>query len=162
MDRKVRGITIMEVLVVIAILSILAGVALISLMRQVNQARLREGINLVIGALEEARRLSASNPNMHGVVLSDNTVKLCKVSTSCTPDCNNNLVRPFNLPSGVTVQELRVISYDRMGYPRDASCGIGMNNIVITSEPLGISKTICINRYGRIRVVEGQGPCPQD
>lgn len=161
MDRKMRGLTIMELLVVIVLISILAGIAVVIYSRQVQQARLREATNIVVGALEEAKSLSSTRAVMFGVRASvnANNLEICQVSSdaNCQP---NNQCRTINLPAGITISEV-VIAFDRMGYPRNAICGVGMQGIVLTAESINMSRTICINRYGRIRIVEGQG-CPQE
>ncbi len=161
MDRKMRGISLVELLVVMVLITILAGVAVSIYSRQVQQARLREATNIVVGALEEAKSLSSTRAVMFGVRANANanSLEICQVSsdTNCQP---NNQCRSINLPAGITISET-VIAFDRMGYPRDASCGLGMQSIVLTAQGIDKSRTICINRYGRIRIVEGQS-CPQE
>lgn len=161
MDRKMRGLTIMELLVVIVIISILAGVGIITYNRQVQEAKLREATNLLVGLLEETKTRSSTRAVMFGIRANANAnnLQVCQVSsnTNCQP---NDQCRTINLPSGITISET-VIAFDRMGYPRDASCGIGMQSIVLTAQGIGKSRTICINRYGRIRIVEGN-QCPSE
>ncbi len=161
MDRKMRGLTIMELLVVIAIISILAGVGIITYNRQVQEARLREATNLLVGLLEETKTRSSTRAVMFGIRANANAnnLQVCQVSpnTNCQP---NDQCRTINLPSGITISET-VIAFDRMGYPRNASCGPGMQSIVLTAQGIDKSRTICINRYGRIRIVEGN-QCPSE
>ncbi len=158
MDRKVRGYTVIEIVVVMAIISILAGTALMYLVKQMNEARLRDSINLVIGLLEEARRQSTTHNGTFGIRLRSNGNNIEKIEG----DNNCRILRnPANitLPSGVKSNRDVVLLFDRMGYPRNASCGFGADRIELKSEPLDKIKSICINRYGRIRVVEGS-TCP--
>ncbi|MEM1879157.1 MAG: prepilin-type N-terminal cleavage/methylation domain-containing protein [Desulfurococcaceae archaeon] len=161
MDRKMRGISLVELLVVMVLITILAGVAVSIYSRQVQQARLREATNIVVGALEEAKSLSSTRAVMFGIRANANAnrLEICQVSsnTNCQP---NNQCRIINLPAGITISET-VIAFDRMGYPRNASCGLGMQSIVLTAQGIDMSRTICINRYGRIRIVEGER-CPQE
>lgn len=173
MDRKMsRGLTIFEILVVIVIISILASTGLIYLVRQVNQARLREGVNMVVSALEEAKSKSSTSPYLFGVRITNNAnnalVELCiasNINNNCQLDCNApnpfDPYRPlpeFNLPRGVVLDGSSSVSilFDKMRFPKNTSCGLGMQRITLKSQFLGISKTICISRYGRIRIVEGQ------
>ena len=159
MDRKIRGISLVELLVVMVLITILAGVAVTIYSRQVQQARLREATNIVVGALEEAKSLSSTRAVMFGVRANANanSLEICQVSTNCQP---NDQCRSINLPAGITISET-VIAFDRMGYPRNVSCGLGIQSIVLTAESINMSRTICINRYGRIRTVEGKG-CSQE
>lgn len=160
MDRKVKGYTVIEIVVVMTIISILAGTALIYLVRQMNEARLRDSINLVIQLLEEARRKSTTHEATFGLALQYNgtTIQKIKGDNNCQ---NREVIATINLPPGVVSNREVVLLFDRMGYPRNASCGFGAERIEIKSQPLDRVKSICINRYGRIRVVEGSTCPPQ-
>ncbi len=159
MDRKVKGYTLIEVAVVIAIISILMGLSIRYLINQRNEARLREAVNSVVQYLEETRRMSSSRDFMLGLEFRNgsNQIIRFRVDNNCA---NRNNIETFNLPEGVVSNKDTLIIFDRVGYPRNAICGLGMDRIVLHSQPLNKSKTICINRYGRIRVLEGE-ECPQ-
>ncbi|MFN3599582.1 MAG: Tfp pilus assembly protein FimT/FimU [Aquificaceae bacterium] len=163
MDRKIRGITIIEVIVVMAILSILASTAIIQLIKQIQRQRLIETTQKVVQTLEEVRRMSSSRQNMYGVRISGNLVEIYEYNSTQTNCGPGTIKESYTLPSGVIldVDSQVVILYDRMGYPRNYSCGFGANRIILKSQPLNSHRAICINRYGRIRVVEGQ-TCPQE
>jgi prepilin-type N-terminal cleavage/methylation domain len=66
MDRKVKGITIMEVLVVMAIIAILASASILGLRNLVQRERLYSAMTQVANDLKEVQFRSMSS-NMFGV-----------------------------------------------------------------------------------------------
>lgn len=170
MDRKVKGYTLIEIAVVLAIIAILAGGSIIYLTGQVNQSRLRNSTTLVIQLLEEARRQSTTRRvilpsgeihSMFGLrfrVQNPKVIEKISANNNCGNITTNTTI---NLPAGIVVNRDVTLLFDRMGYPRNASCGLGAERIELKSEPLNKVISICINRYGRMRVVEGQ-TCPQN
>lgn len=170
MDRKVKGYTIMEILVIIAILSILAGFAFVSFRNIVLNQRLKASTDNLVSVLNTARMYSMTGGDVRGIgprpwgvyvtedgrrfILFEDTNSNCR----CDNNCNNGeeVVKTFQMESGVKVRNPLVIVFDKKGYPRNAICGFGATNIIIESETLNKARTICISRYGRIRVVEGE------
>ncbi|MFN3976480.1 MAG: Tfp pilus assembly protein FimT/FimU [Aquificaceae bacterium] len=155
MDRKVKGYTLIEIAVVLAIIAILAGASVIYLIRQVNESRLRNSTTLVIQLLEEARRQSTTHNGMFGLrfrVQNPKVIEKIRANNTCG---SINATANITLPTGIVVNRDVTLLFDRMGYPRNASCGLGMERIELKSEPLNKVKSICINRYGRMRIVEG-------
>lgn len=67
MDRKVKGYTLMEVLVVIAIVSILAGFFLYPMLVQIARERLRAGMTQFASDLNQVKFRSISTGSIWGI-----------------------------------------------------------------------------------------------
>ncbi|MFZ8860448.1 MAG: pilus assembly FimT family protein [Thermocrinis sp.] len=162
MDRKVRGITIMEVLVVMAIIAILASASILGLRNLVQRERLYSAMTQVANDLKEVQFRSMSSNMVWGVrfcanqsqykifaVNPANVSGVCPrdANTSCTSDATTQ--RLVQLPPGVSPEAGFYVLFDRRGYPLDWSCGIGAGNITLRNS-YG-SRTVIVDRVGRIR-----------
>jgi type IV fimbrial biogenesis protein FimT len=162
MDRKVRGITIMEVLVVMAIIAILASASILGLRNLVQRERLYSAMTQVANDLKEVQFRSMSSNMTWGVRFCTNqneykifAVNPANVSAGCPRDantfCTNDATtqRLVPLPPGVSPGAGFYVLFDRRGYPLDWSCGIGAGNITLRNS-YGI-RTVIVDRIGRIR-----------
>jgi type IV fimbrial biogenesis protein FimT len=162
MDRKVKGITIMEVLVVMAIIAILASASILGLRNLVQRERLYSAMTQVANDLKEAQFRSMSSNSTWGVrfCVNQNQYKIfavnpANVSGGCpgdaNPSCTNDATtqRLVSLPPGVLPQADFYVLFDRRGYPLDWSCGILFGNITLRNS-YG-SRTVIVDRVGRIR-----------
>jgi type IV fimbrial biogenesis protein FimT len=162
MDRKVKGITIMEVLVVMAIIAILASASILGLRNLVQRERLYSAMTRVANDLKEVQFRSMSSNSTWGVrfCVNQNQYKIfavnpANVSGGCprdaNPSCTNdtNTQRLVSLPPGVLPQADFYVLFDRRGYPLDWSCGILFGNITLRNS-YG-SRTVIVDRLGRIR-----------
>jgi len=162
MDRKVKGITIMEVLVVMAIIAILASASIFGLQNLIQRERLYSAMTQVANDLKEVQFRSMSSNMTWGVRFCANqsqykifAVNPDNVSGGCPgdadPSCTNDTTtqRLVSLPPGVSPEEDFYVLFDRRGYPLDWSCGIGAGNITLRNS-YG-SRTVIIDRLGRIR-----------
>ena len=162
MDRKVRGITIMEVLVVMAIIAILASASILGLRNLVQRERLYSAMTQVANDLKEVQFRSMSSNSTWGVRFCANqsqykifAVNPANVSGACPRDdttlCENDATtqRLVSLPPGVLPQADFYVLFDRRGYPLNWSCGIGPVNITLRNS-YG-SRTVIVDRVGRIR-----------
>jgi type IV fimbrial biogenesis protein FimT len=162
MDRKVKGITIMEVLVVMAIIAILASASILGLINLVQRERLYSAMTQVASDLKEAQFRSMSSNSVWGVRFCGGVsqykifaVDPATVGGGCprdaNPSCTNDATtqRLVQLPPGVSPQADFYVLFDRRGYPLDWSCGIGPGNITL-SNSYG-SRTVIVDRVGRIR-----------
>jgi type IV fimbrial biogenesis protein FimT len=143
MDRKVRGITIMEVLVVVAIITILASASILGLRNLVQRERLYSAMTQVANDLKEVQFRSMSSSSVWGVrfCANQNQYKIFAVDLStvggcpgdANPSCRNDTTtqRLVPLPPGVLPQANFYVLFDRRGYPLDRSCGIGAGNITL-------------------------------
>ena len=162
MDRKVRGITIMEVLVVMAIIAILASASILGLRNLVQRERLYSAMTQVANDLKEVQFRSMSSNMVWGVrfcanqsqykifaVNPANVSGVCPrdANTSCTSDATTQ--RLVQLPPGVSPEAGFYVLFDRRGYPLDWSCGIVAGNITLRNS-YG-SRTVIVDRVGRIR-----------
>jgi type IV fimbrial biogenesis protein FimT len=162
MDRKVKGITIMEVLVVMAIIAILASASILGLRNLVQRERLYSAMTQVANDLKEVQFRSMSSNSTWGVRFCRNVsqykifaVNPANVSGGCprdaNPSCTNDATtqRLVPLPPGVSPQADFYVLFDRRGYPLNWSCGIGAGNITLRNS-YGI-RTVIVDRVGRIR-----------
>jgi len=162
MDRKVRGITIMEVLVVMAIIAILASASILGLRNLVQRERLYSAMTQVANDLKEAQFRSMSSNSVWGVRFCGGVsqykifaIDPATVGGGCprdaNPSCTNDATtqRLVSLPPGVLPQADFYVLFDRRGYPLDWSCGIVAGNITLRNS-YG-SRTVIIDSLGRIR-----------
>jgi type IV fimbrial biogenesis protein FimT len=162
MDRKVRGITIMEVLVVMAIIAILASASILGLRNLVQRERLYSAMTQVANDLKEVQFRSMSSNSVWGVRFCANQsqYKIFAVDPSAVvggcpmdadPSCTNDATtqRLVSLPPGVSPQADFYVLFDRRGYPLNWSCGIGAVNITLKNG-YG-SRTVIVDSVGRIR-----------
>jgi prepilin-type N-terminal cleavage/methylation domain len=162
MDRKVKGITIMEVLVVMAIIAILASASILGLRNLVQRERLYSAMTQVANDLKEVQFRSMSSNMIWGVRFCANqsqykifAVNPANVSGGCPmddePSCTNDATtqRLVSLPAGVSPEAGFYVLFDRRGYPLNWSCGIGAGNVTL-SNSYG-RRTVFVDRVGRIR-----------
>jgi len=162
MDRKVKGITIMEVLVVMAIIAILASASILGLRNLVQRERLYSAMTQVANDLKEVQFRSMSSNNLWGVRFCANqnqykifAVDPATVGDGCprdaNPSCTNDATtqRLVSLPPGVSPEVGYYVLFDRRGYPLNWNCGIGAGNVTLKNS-YG-SRTVIVNSVGRIR-----------
>jgi type IV fimbrial biogenesis protein FimT len=74
---------------------------------------------------------------------------------------SDTVVKTITLPSGITITiniNGGFFLFDRKGLPRNASCELETVDINLKNTFENI-KTICVERYGRIRVLDGDVSC---
>jgi len=162
MDRKIKGYNIFEILVVLVIIGILMALVIRPILVFVANQRLNEAVNMVVSDLNEAKIYSISKSSLMGITADSNTNSYI-IFQNNDGNCSYNngsdtVVKAIALPSGITFKNDVFFLFDRKGLPRNASCGLGMANIKLQNT-FGSIKTICVDRYGRIRVLNGDVPC---
>lgn len=154
MVGKVRGFSLIEVLVVIVILSILMWIAFGPLRNQILRSKLHEAVNTFVADLNEMKRKSLTENVSYGIEITGSNYYQTFVDNDgdCTKD-TSEVLGNISLPSGITFSTsntTRTILWTRKGIPLNSSCGFYSGNITFTT--LGFTKTVIISRYGRIRV----------
>jgi type IV fimbrial biogenesis protein FimT len=155
MDRKVKGYSLIEILVIIAILAILAWIAVGPLRTQIMKARLHEAVNKFVADLNEMKRRSITQEDSFGIEIQNNNtsyVTFRDVDRDCTRD-SGETIATVNLPGGVSISTpnaTRTIIWTRKGVPLNGSCGFFSGTITFTA--LTFSKDVIIGRLGRIRI----------
>ena len=162
MDRKIKGYNIFEILVVLVIIGILMALVIRPILVFVANQRLNEAVNMVVSDLNEAKIYSISKSSLMGIT-ADSGGNSYIIFQNNDGNCSYNngsdtVVKAIVLPSGITFINDVFFLFDRKGLPRNASCGLGMANIKLQNT-FGNIKTICVDRYGRIRVLNGDVPC---
>ncbi len=162
MDRKVKGITIMEVLVVIAIIAVLASASIFGLQNMIQRQRLYSAMTQVANDLKEVQFRSMSSNMVWGARFckDESQYKIFAVNPSTVgggcprdadPSCTNDATtqRLVSLPSGVSPEADFYVLFDRRGYPLNWNCGIGAVSITLKNS-YG-SRTVFVDSVGRIR-----------
>ena len=156
MDRKVRGFSVFELLVVIVIIAILGSVAFMGLRNMVLRERLYSATTQVVNDLKEVQFRSMSSNATWGIrfCAGNSRYKIFTVSRECqdaSPTCDPDQTtqRIAELPAGVVVSRDYYVVFDRRGYPLNYSCGLGMGNVTVQND-YG-SRVITVDKFGRIR-----------
>lgn len=162
MDRKVKGITIMEVLAVMAMIAILASASILGLRNLVQRERLYSAMTQVTNDLKEVQFRSMSSNSVWGmrfcrgvsqykIFAVDPTTVVGGCPTDANPSCSNDTTtqRLVSLPPGVSPEADFYVLFDRRGYPLDWSCSIEAGNITLRNS-YG-SRTVIVDSFGRIR-----------
>lgn len=155
MDRKIKGFTIFELLIVIAIIAILASLATIGYTRFIENQRLKNCTDYLINYLETAKRYSISGKEGYvwGInIEADRFIFFKDINQNCTFDnseISETLLFSSICPSVVVLNSASIV-FDKRGVPRNAICGLGAVNIVLTNS-IGSKRTIFVDTLGRIR-----------
>ena len=162
MDRKVKGITIMEVLVVMAIIAILASASILGLRSLVERQRLYSATAQTAYDIKEVRLRAVSSNMIWGVRFCRSVsqykifaVDPATVGGGCPRDANSSCTndattqRLVSLPPGVLPQADFYVLFDRRGYPLNEECNTGPVNIILRNS-YG-SRTVIVDSLGRIR-----------
>lgn len=160
MDRKVKAYTIFEMILVIVIIIILMAVVIRPILVYVANQRLNQATNIVVATLNDSKTYSITKDNLMGIQSDADTGIIHQfrdLNGNCSYDNGENY-RDIQLPSGITFSNDVFFLFDRRGYPLNAICGIGAGSIKLKNS-YDRYKTICIDRYGRIRTLEGNVSC---
>lgn len=155
MDRKINiyGFGIFEILVVIVILGILMSFAYRQIIIMVQEQRLRQATNMVISDLEKVKLNSISKDTLWGIIADNNAnnyILFKDTNGNCSFD-NGEVVSTIDLPAGISFGNDVYFLFDRKGYPRNASCGLGPASIIVKNQN-NTQKVIVVDRYGRIYI----------
>lgn len=155
MDRKIKGFTIFELLIVIAIIAILASLATLGYVRFIENQRLKNCTDYLINYLETAKRYSISGKEEYiwGIdIEADRFILFKDLNRNCTFDNNETyetLLFSSMCPS-VVVSDPASVVFDKRGIPRNAICGLGAVDISLKNS-IGSIRTVYIDTLGRIR-----------
>ncbi|MGC9120534.1 MAG: prepilin-type cleavage/methylation domain-containing protein [Sulfurihydrogenibium sp.] len=161
MDRKIKGYNIFEILVILVIIGILMAIVIRPILVFIANQRLNQAVNMVVADLNAAKIYSISKSNLAGITNQNNNSYVVYINNdnNCSFDNGVDRVdRLINLPAGITFDSDFSFLFDRKGYPRNASCGLGFGPIVLKNN-YDNYKTVCIDRFGRIRVENGSSTC---
>ena len=163
MDRKIKGYNIFEILLVLVIMGILVALAIRPILVFVANQRLNQAVNMVVSDLNQAKIYSISKSSLMGIKADgggNSYIIFQDKDGNCLYNKPPDTDVKITLPSGITFKKDNdvFILFDRKGLPRNASCGLGMTNIKLKNTFENI-KTICVDKYGRIKVLDGDAPC---
>lgn len=147
-----KGITVIELVVVIAIIAILAGIALGPGQKLVMTSKVREAAAELLSDLEETRRRSITEIVPYGISVRDDLrgyVVFRDNNRNCTYDPGEEINQNV-FDGGVVFEDQLVLVWDRKGTPRNDTCGFfaGTFSLGLNS----FTKEVVIDRLGRIRV----------
>ncbi len=160
MDRKIKGFNIFEVLVVLLVVGILMAIVIRPILVFIANQRLNQAVNMLVADLNAAKLYSLSKSNLQGITgnQSENSYTIFIDKDNNCSFNQGDTSKTVNLPSGIIINGDFHFLFDRKGYPRNASCGLGMGSIVLKSS-FGTYKTICVDRFGRVRIENGSVTC---
>ncbi|WP_029551647.1 pilus assembly FimT family protein [Thermocrinis jamiesonii] len=150
MDRKVRGFSVFELLVVIVIIAILGSVAFMGLRNMVLRERLYSATTQVVNDLKEVQFRSMSSNATWGIrfFANQSQYRIFSIQSGCRDVSPINIIDK-SLPPGVKVNNSYYVVFDRRGYPLNENCLLGMGSVIIENG-YGVRRVI-VNRFGRIR-----------
>lgn len=164
MDRKVRGFTALELLIVIALVVILSSFVFLWLRNLVLNQKLKATADSLMSLYQTARTYSMTGRSQigvggdwqsrpWGVYITGNTYILFEdANYNCNYD-SGEAIKTLQADPSVNLQPAvgcNVIVFDKKGYPRNSSCGVGPCSITLQSTA-GYRRTVYIDRFGRIR-----------
>lgn len=153
MAGKVKGFSLIEVLVVIIIIAILMGIAFGPLRNQILKSKVNQAVNSLVADLNEMKRRSITENASYGVVMGVTSyITFIDTNGDCNLDSGEDITR-VNLPSGVSMSTSNTTSlvvWTRKGVPLNSTCGFYSGTIILNAG--NYQKRVSISRYGRITV----------
>ncbi len=153
MDRKVRGFTVVELLVVMVIIAILMSFAyrwaLVSLANQ----RLKNAQDQLVSDMESTKLKSLTTNTTWGLSVSSNSYV---VFSDRNYNCQFNqgeAVETVEMPTGIVANASQnTFVFDRKGTVRGTDCELISTSLNITLQnSFGTKRVIIIEPYGRVR-----------
>lgn len=153
MAGKVRGFSLIEVLVVIIILAILMGIAFGPLRNHILKSKVNQAVNTFIADLNEMKRRSITENTTYGIAMGVTSyITFVDRNGNCVNNSDEFLTR-VDLPSGVRISATNttsVIVWTRKGVPLNTTCGFYSGTIIFNAG--NYEKRVSISRYGRITI----------
>ncbi len=156
MDRKVRGFSLVELLVVLVIITMVLWVGFGAFREQIRKQRLSEAAMKLTADLNYWRKKSIMEAYPYGLYIqSSSRIDVFKdTDRDCTYD-STEMVSYIELPEGTSLtipssSSLRTIVWTRRGIPLNGSCGFYANTLTLTAG--SHQKKVIISRGGRIRI----------
>ena len=177
---KVRGFTLMEVMVVIAIVAVLAGLAAPSFSATIERWRVRQAVETMTNTLYYARSEAVKRGGRIGIQKNPKTTPGCTLADTSQEwgcgwfvfvDTDDNgkwkngeaILQTFDTPANMNVMHksgganLKADRYGKMN-------GLNAISFTFAPEPAGVSspatRSLCMASGGRIRVIE-DASCPK-
>ncbi len=160
MDRKVRGLTMGELLIVIVIISVLAYIGYQEIEKAVANQRLKNSTQTLVTNLERIKRNSITGRALWGAsIQNDNSYILFEdTNGNCRLDQNDNNTRRtiVNLDPGIRFHNTpsRTIVFDRKGVALESSSNEECRPAALPIQlrnTYNKTATITIGTYGEIR-----------
>ncbi|MGI0117286.1 pilus assembly FimT family protein [Zooshikella sp. RANM57] len=138
---KIKGFTLIELMVTVAILGILAAIGMPSMVDMMRREKVAEGTNRVLSALKELKTEAMTRRREYIIIIRNKELNII----------NNGIIKKVKLPSELMYQMTpsRGVGFDKNGFLTPSS--LSNVEINISSTHAGIaSRTITINRSGQI------------
>lgn len=159
MDRKIKGFTLAEILIVIVVFSILAYVGYQEIAKAVANQRLKNSAQTLAMNLERIKRDSMTGRSPWGLrIQNDNAYILFEdTNRNCRLDTDSGEARStVNLDQGITFHDTppRTIVFDRKGVALESSNNEECRPVVLPIQlrnTYSRTATVTIGSYGEIR-----------
>ncbi|MFA4829018.1 MAG: prepilin-type N-terminal cleavage/methylation domain-containing protein [Thermodesulfovibrionales bacterium] len=155
--RGEKGVTLVELMVVITILAVMLAFATLSMVGMSRGAKLNEARDQLLADIQDAKLKSISGVP-HAIVVSSTSYTVSKLKADDAnlikdnaADVDGTPVSTVSLPSGMTITGpgASELWFDRKGIPKSSSWGFGNCTFTLTKD--GETRTIKISQTGRVQ-----------
>ncbi|WP_068670289.1 pilus assembly FimT family protein [Thermosulfurimonas dismutans] len=122
--KRWQGLTLIELMVVIALIALLSGFSIVWVKGIVKKHKIAKDIQLLFSSLQEARYLAFTRKTTCGVVLGNSTSPFSSFEIRCDNDSDGDIENGFNLIQRIQLSESynssrMVISFSKEGFTTD-------------------------------------------
>ncbi len=160
MDRKITGVTLIEMLVVLSILAILISIGIPAYTRWVTKYKIQNDTKTIFGVLNQARIKAFSEKRTCGISWSDSTFS--QIELRCDKNYDGDINATDELIQRIDLKTtFKDGSYNKVTFKKE---GFGTSKTICTTLPEYNSKYNCI-KISSTRILMGHysgGDCDKN